>query len=193
MEIIYSGKPYSFTHVAALRRFGENHKYVSSNTLTETIEMVALKPNATAVVPIENTTGGIIYDTVDILTTDKYLRSKLSILEELELHVRLFLLSKKPIKLSQVNKIYSHEYALKRADPWIKNHLPSGVEIERLVSTSEAAQLVKKAKYSCAIASSEAAGYYGLRKLKEIVIPGKRNLTRFFVIGINGNSKKRVL
>ncbi|MCK4436610.1 hypothetical protein KAU86_01540 [bacterium] len=192
MEINYFGKPYSFTHVAALRRFGKKHKYVSMPTIGETIDAVIAKPDSISVIPIENTAGGIIHDTVDILCMEECLESDLIILEELELLVRLFLLSKKSIKLSQVKRIYSHEYALKRAEDWIKKHMPHTVDLEQIVSTSEAVHRIQKEKYSCAIASSEAARYYGLRKLKEITVEGKKNLTRFFVLGKNGNSKRRI-
>ena len=192
MEINYFGKPYSFTHIAALRRFGRNQKYIPMSSISETIEAVMDNPDSISVVPIENTTGGIIHDTVDVLSMEKYLNCGLTILEELELLIKLFLLSKKSIKLSQIKKIYSHEYPLKSSEGWIKKHIPPTVELERVVNTSEAAHRIRKEKYSCAVASSEAAGHYHLKKLKEITIEGKKNLTRFFVLGRNGNSKKGI-
>lgn len=192
MEIIYFGKPYSFTHVAALKRFGESHRYISNPTITGTIEAVISTANSMAVVPIENTTGGIVYDTVDMLSMQKYTGSSdLVIIEELEFLIRLFLLSRKPIKLSQVKKIYSHEYVLKRSEGWIKKYMPD-IEVKQAISTSEAIHKIQKEKFSCAIASSEAAKYYGLIKLKEIIVKGKKNLTRFFVLRKNGISKGRI-
>ena len=192
MEINYFGKPYSFTHIAALRRFGKNRKYIPVSSISETIEAGADNPGSISVVPIENTTGGIIYDTVDALSTEKCLNCGLTILEELELLIKLFLLSKESIKLSKIKKIYSHEYALKWSEGWIKEHISPTVELKRVVSTSEAAQRIRKEKYSCAVASSEAASHYHLKKLKEITTEGKKNLTRFFVLGENGNSEKRI-
>jgi len=192
MEINYFGKPYSFTHIAALRRFGSNQKYIPMSSISETIEAIMDNPDSMSVVPIENTTGGIIHDTVDVLSMEKYLNSGLTILEELELLIKLFLLSKESIKLSKIKKIYSHEYPLKSSEGWIKKYVPPTVELERVVNTSEAAHRVCKEKYSCAVASSEAASHYHLKKLREITIEGKKNLTRFFVLGRNGNSKKRI-
>ena len=192
MEINYFGKPYSFTHITTLRRFGSNQKYIPMSSIGETIEAVLDNPGSISVVPIENTTGGIIHDTVDVLSMEKYLNSGLTILEELELLIKLFLLSKESIKLSKIKKIYSHEYALKSSEGWIKEHIPHTVELIQVVSTSEAAHRVRNEKYSCAVASSEAASHYHLKKLREITIEGKKNLTRFFVLGRNGNSKKRI-
>ena len=68
MNIIYFGKPYSFTHVVSLRRFGSVNNFISKESINEVIESVNNKPGSIGVVPIENTTGGTIFDTVDILT-----------------------------------------------------------------------------------------------------------------------------
>lgn len=190
MNIIYFGKPYSFSHVAALKRFKKNNIYLSKDNSYDVIETVFTEPDSIGIVPIENTTAGIIFDTVDVLIMQKYLESNLSILEELELHIKLFLLSKKDIPLNKIKTVYSHEVVIKRAEPWIKQHLSENVEIKPAVSTSEAIGKIENNKYACAIASSEAAAYYGLIKLQEINVMGKRNLTRFFVIGKNENSNK---
>jgi len=188
MQIIYFGKPYSFSHVAAMRRFGAGNKYLSKSTIAEAIESTVSLKNSLSVVPIENTTGGIIHDTVDILTLPQYLDSNLSIVEELDLNVKLFMLNKNLIKLKQIKKVYSHECALKKADPWIKKHLSAAVKIINAQSTSEAIQRIKNEKYSCAIASAEAADHYGLKKLSEIVPLNneeKKNITRFLVLKNN--------
>lgn len=184
MYIYYFGKPYSFTHIAALHRYGENHNYISKPTITETIGSVMFSNNSIAIVPIENSTGGIIYDTVDVLIMDKYL-SNIKIIEELELKIRLFLLTKSPIKLSQVKKVYSHEYALKKSEKWISECLPVNVTVIQTTSTSEAAHKIMDEKFACAIASEEAAKHYKLKNLAEINDDGKRNITKFFVLEKN--------
>ncbi len=189
MKIHYFGRPYSFTHVAALRRYGREEKYIPKATISEAIAATIDTPNSIAVVPIENTTGGIIYDTVDSMVTNKLQGGNLIIQEELELLVKLLLLNIKQIPLSQVKKVYSHEYALKRAESWIRQHMNPDVVLEQITSTSEACERIQKEKHSCAVASSEAAEHYGLKKLAEITSPGKKNLTRFFVLA-NENSKE---
>jgi len=180
VDINYFGKPYSFTHIAALKRFGIKHRFFPHPTVLETVEAALNKPNSISVVPIENTTGGIIPDVVDALIM--HCKDYLNISEELELTIRLFLASKHPIKLSQVKKIYSHEYPLKRSEEWIKKYLPGNVILKCAASTSDAAYKIQKEKSSCAIISEKALKHYGLKKLSEIKVEGKPNLTKFFVI-----------
>jgi len=192
MNIIYFGKPYSFTHVVSLRRFGSVNNFISKESINEVIESVNNKPGSIGVVPIENTTGGTIFDTVDILTLPKYLNSDLTIIEELELHPRLFLLSKTKIPLVKIKAIYSHEFALKRSELWAKKNISENIKLISVASTSESISRIKNNKYTCAIASEEAAGYYKLVKLHEIKAGGKKYLTRFFVIGKNEKTNKKI-
>ena len=180
-KIFYFGQPYSFTHVAALRRFGENKEYISKPTIYETINSVMNYTPSLAVVPIENTFGGPIRDIVDLLTDKKYLNGSLIIKEELEMAIKLLLLSKIPIDLLDVKQIYSHKYALRSSQDWIEKNLPFA-KLNVVGSTSEAAQIAKKERYSCAIASAEAAEHYHLNKLADIIFKGKHNLTKFFVM-----------
>jgi len=179
MEINYFGKPYSFTHLAALKRFGKNHKYFSRSTIEETVK--SLEKDSIAVVPIENTYGGIIGETVNLMTKRK---NNIQILEELEMQIKLYLLSKSSVRLNTLKKIYSHEYPLKISKLWISQNLPQAM-LEKVASTSDACILAKKEEYSCAIASLEAANHYNLEKLNEIRIDGKDNLTKFFILKKN--------
>ena len=183
MEINYFGKPYSFSNIAALRRFGNQKKYISKDTIDDAINSV--KTNSIAIVPIENTYGGIITKTVDALTHELY-QKNIRILEELEMDISLYVLCTETLKLRKIKKVYSHDYPLKISEPWIKQNL-SSADVIRTASTSDAVIKVKKEKYSCAIASIEAARYYGLRSLGEIHCRGKDNITRFFVLGLSSN------
>jgi chorismate mutase/prephenate dehydratase len=180
MRINYFGKPYSFSHVAAIRRFGKRHEYNSRSAIVDTIDSIAADRDSIGIVPIENTAGGVIYDTVDTLCMQK--DKDLLIREELELSINLFLFAKKTMALSQIKTVYSHEYALKRSEGWLKQHIPQAA-VEKVNSTSDAACKALEEKDSCAICSIEASKHYGLKKIKEILVEGKKNLTRFFVLG----------
>jgi len=174
--IFYFGKPYSFTHVAALRRFGKKEKYFSKETIEDALNSV--KTSSVAVVPIENTYGGMIIDTVDAFVNGSC-KGK-TILEEIEMKIELYLIGK---NAAHIRKIYSHAYPLKVSEEWIKKNAPYA-KIESVASTSEAAIKISREKHSCAIASKEAAEHYGIDVLDKIVLEGKNNLTRFFVIGL---------
>ena len=187
-EINYFGMPYSFTHIAALKRFGNKHKYISNQTIEGTIKSMN-SDCSIGVIPIENTYGGIITDSVDILCSEEFLESNLIIKEELELKIKLFLLGKNGINPGKIRKIYSHEYPLKISAEWIKENLYN-TDVNAVASTSEACMKIRKERYSCAIASYEAAEHYNLKKLEEIEIKGKNNITRFFVLGNKKMFKK---
>jgi chorismate mutase/prephenate dehydratase len=124
----------------------------------------------------------MIFDTIDFLTTEKYLTSGLSIKEQLELNIELYLLGNHALRLDKIEKVYSHEYPLKISETWIRANLSPKVKLCQLTSTSESAHRVKKEKTACAIASIEAAKNYKLKILGKIVRDGKMNITRFFVI-----------
>ena len=176
MEINYFGKPYSFTHLAALKKFGKNHNYLSRGSIDETVH--SLEKDSIAIIPIENTYGGMIDETVTSMLESM---KTIDILEELEMQIRLYLLSKNSIRLNTVKKIYSHEYPLKISKLWLSQNIPQA-RLEKVASTSDACILAKNEEYSCAIASLEAANHYHLEKLNEIKIDGKDNLTKFFVL-----------
>lgn len=177
MNIYYFGKPYSFTHIAALKRFGKDNSFISGGSVDKTIN--SLEKNSLAVVPIENTYGGMITQTVDKLIES----CDTAIKEELEMGIELYLLGMKQIKSNEIKKIYSNAYALKESKAWLENYASNARAIIT-ESTSEACTKIKKEEYSCSIASSEAAEHYGLKKIAKIDVGGdKRNLTRFFVIG----------
>ena len=178
MEINYFGKPYSFSHVVALRRFGKKEKYFSKETIEKAFDSV--KANSIAVVPIYNTFGGEITDTIDAML--KYKDADLKIKEELEFNIELYLIGKNK-NLSKINKIYSHAYPLKVSEEWIKKNIPNA-KVESIASTSYAVIKAKKEKNSCAIASREAAEHYNVNVLDKIILEGKDNITSFFVFGL---------
>jgi len=184
-RIIYFGYPFSFTHIAALRRFGKGCEYICQPTIPEVFAELKNDPNLTGVVPIENTFGGMVYEAEDELLKDDFVASGLQIREQLLFPVVLNLLARKELSLDKVKKLYSHKFAHSACSRWVKQHLPSAQVID-VMSTSEAARHVRQEKNSCAVGSKEAAKYYGLKILKHDI--GKRkgnvkhNITKFFVI-----------
>jgi prephenate dehydratase len=182
MNIYYFGKPYSFTHIAALKRFGKENHFVSRSSIDKTID--SLEKNSLAVVPIENTYGGEITQTVDKLIElcVKNLNDNFPIKEELEMKIELYLLGGKQIKPNKIKRIYSNEHALRESKAWLEKYVPNA-KTRITGSTSEACAKIKKEGYSCSIASSEAAEHYELKKIAKIDAGEIRNLTRFLVIG----------
>ena len=182
MDILYFGKPYSFSHVAAIKRFGKENNFISMHSVKDSIDSIIQSKNySLAVVPIENTYGGMVNETVDEFSKERHDMGMI-VKEELIMAIEPYLLGNKDMKFSEIRRIYSHEYALKSCGKWLKENI-SKARLIKLNSTSEAAERAKKENFSCAIAGLEAANHYNLRKISKIKIDGKENMTAFFVLG----------
>src|SRR5262249_30915265 len=129
------------------------------------------------VVPIENSTGGGVYHTLDM-----FIESSLSICAELELPVHHYLLVRSVRSVDQGKTLFSHYQALAQCRNWVDTHLPKARVVES-TSTSEAAQQASRVRGSAAIASRLAAEQYGLDVLASRIEDSGQNYTRFLIIG----------
>ncbi|NNJ64640.1 MAG: prephenate dehydratase, partial [Xanthomonadales bacterium] len=128
------------------------------------------------VVPVENSSQGIVSHTLDM-----FLLSDLKICGEIELRVHQNLLTMAK-SLAQIERVYSHEQSLSQCKGWLRGHLPS-VELIAVGSNSEAARRVRNAPEAAAIAGRGAAEVYGLPVLFADIEDHPDNTTRFLVIG----------
>jgi chorismate mutase/prephenate dehydratase len=184
MEIRYFGKPYSFTHIVALKRFGKKYDYFWENESIEKLLEMAIKCNAIAVIPAENSYCGEISETTDVMCSERFMKlakeNKFSIAEELETKIELYLSSHEKTRLSEIKEIYSHPFPLKVAREWIKKNLPKA-KVSIASDTSDAVSIASRNKYRAAISSIEAAEHYRMNIIRKIPIAGKENITRFYV------------
>jgi chorismate mutase/prephenate dehydratase len=180
--ISYFGLPGSYSHEMALRRFVSKrkaHPLQSCRTVEEVFGTLRRGESSQGVVPIENTLGGPIPDTVDQLTREDFPTSGLRICEALTLRVNLALLGHR----GQVpQKIYSHFAPLKNCGGWLRQKY-ADAELIEVESTAEAASRASKDKKSAAVASAGAASIYRLNVLHAPLPSEAENITQFFVIG----------
>jgi len=178
-KIGYFGSQDSYTYLVSVKRFGQGQKYISEPLISKALDDIVNDVVDLAVVPIENSTGGTVYDTIDVLISDRFAMSNIRIEEELHLRIVLNLLSKsvKP----KIQKVYSHPFPIHYCREWIEKNLP-GAQIIKIGNTSEAAKLASKEKYSAAIASKEAAETYGLNLIARNIGGKEPNITQFFVL-----------
>ncbi len=177
LAVAYFGPEASFTHAAALKSFGRNANLIPLRTISEVFAEVDKGRADFGVVPIENSTGGGVYHTLDM-----FIESPLSICAELELPVHHYLLGRGVRSISQVKTLYTHYQALAQCREWVDTHLPTARVVES-TSTSEAAQQAARVRGSVAIASELAAKEYGLQILAPRIEDSAQNYTRFLVIG----------
>jgi len=175
MTIAYFGPEATFTHQAAIRRFGSSLRYSPQKTIADVFTEVSKRGADYGVVPVENSTEGVVTHTLDM-----FMDSDLKVVSQIVLPVQQCLMSNSPRK--QIKKLYVHPQSLAQCRGWIQTHLP-GVEIIETSSNARSAELAAKEKSAAAIAGILAAEKYGLRVLEEDIQDNADNATRFLVLG----------
>jgi chorismate mutase/prephenate dehydratase len=174
-RIAFLGPLYSFSHLAAIHRFGQDVEFVPVGSIAAVFEEVHRKQSDFGLAPIENSTDGRVADSLDMFT-----RLRVRICGEVELRIHHTLLGKCP--RTEVREVYSKPQALSQCRNWLAKHLPAARMIE-VTSTSTAAQLAGEKPGAAAIASMQAGVRYGLEVLAEGIEDNPPNTTRFAVIG----------
>lgn len=174
-RVAYLGPPFSFTHQAAISRFGESADLVPVSTIATVFEEVNRGHVDFGIVPIENSTDGRIVDTLDMFT-----RLPLRICGEVLVHVHHNLLAR--CDRSEISEIYSKPQALSQCRDWLSRNMPQARLIE-VTSTSTAAQLARDKPNVAAVASRQAAIQYDVPVVAECIEDNQNNVTRFAVIG----------
>jgi len=173
--IAYLGPEATFTHIAALKKFGSQVTYLACNTISEIFLEVERGSVDYGVVPIENSIEGAVTHTLDMLVD-----SDLKICAQIILDVSHNLLSHYGLK--RIKYIYSNPQVFGQCRLWLQKHLPQAELIE-VSSTTKAAQLAARRAYSGAIASMLAAEVYKLKVVARDIEDSPHNITRFLVIG----------
>jgi len=176
LRIAFLGPQGTFTQEAALKHFGHFVKTVPLAAIDDVFREVESDNAHFGVVPVENSTEGVISHTLDML-----LNSSLKICGEVELRVHHHLLSKGN-DLKRIKKVLSHQQSLAQCREWLDANLPRA---ERVVvnSNAEAAQLAAEDEDLSAVASDSAAAIYQLNILERNIEDKPDNTTRFLVIG----------
>jgi chorismate mutase/prephenate dehydratase len=174
--VAYLGPEGTFSHLLARKRFGLKRELQPCADLSAAFDIIKQHPEALAVVPIENSSGGTIYDTVDLLVREA---GRIFVREDLSLDVRLALLGRtgKPVK-----EIFSHFAPLHHHRDWLAERFP-GARICPVASTAVAAALAAKSRAGAALAAPGAAELYELDVLQFPIRPESVNVTRFYIVG----------
>jgi chorismate mutase/prephenate dehydratase len=175
LKVAYLGPPGTFTHVACLKQFGTSASAVAVNSVKDVFSEVERGRADYGVVPIENSTEGVVAHTLDLFV-DSPLKITGEILQEVSHH----LLSRTG-KLGDVRRIYSHPQPVAQCRAWLERHVPD-VPIIEVYSTARAAELCRDEPEAAAIASDLAARLYGLTVVEKKIEDNPANSTRFLVI-----------
>lgn len=177
MNIAYLGPEGTFTQAAAQKHFGHAVKTNSMSTIDEVFREVESGSAHYGVVPVENSTEGMVNTTLD-----SFIHSDLKICGEVELRIHHHLMVGKNTKADSVTRIYSHQQSLAQCRQWLDAHYPSADRIA-VSSNSEAARRLQSEWNAAAIGGEVAAELYGLEKLASNIEDNPHNTTRFLIVG----------
>lgn len=177
VRVAYLGPEGTFTQAAAIKHFGHSAVTVPMGAIDEVFREVAAGAVNYGVVPVENSTEGVVNHTLD-----NFLESSVKICGEVELRIHHHLLISDKTNAKGITRIYSHAQSLAQCRKWLDSHYP-GVERVAVSSNADAAKRIKSEWHSAAIAGDMAAELYGLEKIAEKIEDQPDNSTRFFIIG----------
>jgi chorismate mutase/prephenate dehydratase len=176
LTVAYLGPDGTYTHAAAQKHFGGAMQGMPVTQIDEVFRVVEAGQADFGLVPIENSTEGVISYTLDML-----LHSSLVICGEVELPIHHNLITHAE-ELQSISKVYSHQQSLAQCRGWLYKNLP-GVETIAVSSNSSAVQRLQHEPEAAAIAGAMAAQIYNVPVLYSNIEDQPNNTTRFIVLG----------
>jgi chorismate mutase/prephenate dehydratase len=176
LRIAYLGPEGTFSHLAARQVFGTQVELVGCASIPEVFAAVERGDCDHGLVPVENTTEGVVTQTLDT-----FVDSELPICGEALLRISNCLLSRSG-RLEDVRRVASHPQPLAQCRRWLERNLPHAERVE-VASTAAAAQLAAEHAEVAAVGSALAGEREGLVSVAAGIEDRRDNTTRFLVIG----------
>lgn len=182
-RVAYLSPEGSFTHEAAMSRLSR-YEMVPKNTLETVFDSVFVHEVDYGVLPVENSTHGIIALTYHKLV-EQGRNPRVTIQGEIYHTIAHNLCAVASIPLDSVAYVHTKEEAWDQCRKWVSTNLPKGVEFVAENSTSRAAEIVaqKGENNRVAIASTMAMEKYNLHAIAKSIQDYRDNTTRFFILG----------
>ena len=174
-RIAYLGPAGTFSELAALGYFGSSIVRVPCTSIDEVFRATTAGAADFGVVPVENSTEGVVARSLDL-----FLTTPLFIIGETSLYVRHNLLRKSDA-LDGIEAVCAHPQALAQCHGWLSNHLPQ-VERRPVSSNAEGARLAGLDPALAGIASERAASEFGLHVVAPAIQDDPHNRTRFAIV-----------
>jgi chorismate mutase/prephenate dehydratase len=209
-RVAYLGPEYTYSHLAAIARFGQSAELLPVATIAAVFEEVERGDAEFGVVPIENSTDGRVADSLECLarqgadstrrlgqsptsaTPDSAAGGTLSQPTSLKPQASLQICGEVPLRIhhcllgrgtrTEIRRVCSKPQALSQCRNWLSTHLPQA-KLEPTSSSAEAAALAAAEPDTAAIAAEQAAVNHGLNVLARNIEDNSENVTRFAVIG----------
>jgi len=178
LSVAYLGPDGTFSEAAALKRFGSAVKGKPCGSFDEVFRAVESGNANYGVVPVENSSEGMIGHNLDLLLQTE----KAKVCGEVMLSVHQCLMSYQPDK-AFIKHVYSHPQSLGQCQDWLNANLPNAERIPVFSNAVAARMATERTHDSAAIAGKNAAELYGVPVIDENIEDDPRNTTRFLVIG----------
>lgn len=175
LRIAYLGPDGSFSHLASVAKFGGSVEYEAVNDIRGVFEEIGRRHADFGVVPIENSVGGGIIDTLDA-----FIETDVKVCAEINMAIHHNLLANCPIE--EIRTIYSKPEIFTQCQRWLTQTGLMGKTIAA-ASSSKAAEMATQEPNTAAIGSNLAADIYGLKIVCDNIEDNPNNVTRFFVLG----------
>lgn len=175
-KVVYQGKAGAYSQQAALEYFGDEVEYFNVDTFRDAMKAVRDGKADYAVLPMENSSAGIIGDVYDLLVEfENY------IVDTIDKKIEHCLCGVKGATIEDIKEVYSHPQALMQSNKFIEKH---GWETVHLTNTATSAKYIseKNDKSRACIASASAAKLYDLEILAEGINKEDTNTTRFVIV-----------
>jgi len=192
LKIAYLGPEGTWTHQASIKKFGHSVNHSSQPNISDVFDQVARRRADYGIVPIENSTDGAVFHTLDL-----FVDSPLHICAQILLRIEHSLMASIPRE--EIKALYSHPQALGQCRSWIAKNFPHA-ELVEVSSTTKAAEIARDhaSEGAAAIGSPLAAELYDLTLIEESIQDRATNTTRFLVIGektcpATGNDRTSIL
>jgi chorismate mutase/prephenate dehydratase len=176
LKVAFLGPEGTFTQQAVLKHFGHSVRSLPLPSVDEVFHEVEAGAVDFGVVAIENSTEGMVINTLD-----RFLNSPVKICGEVELRIHHSLMGRMDA-MNQIERVCSHQQALAQCRAWLDEHLPEAARVP-VTSNAEGARRARDEKGTAAIAGETAAAVYGLQLLAKDIEDRDDNTTRFFVLG----------
>jgi chorismate mutase/prephenate dehydratase len=175
LQIAYLGPEATYTHPAAIKKFGASVDYRPIATIADIFTAVEKGEEDYGIIPIENSTEGSVREALD-----GFVESDLKAVAQIYLEINHALISATP--LEKIEKVCSKDQALAQCRAWLQRHLPHAQLVET-ASTAKAVETARTEPGVAAIAAELAAQARGVPVLARNIQDRNDNTTRFFVIG----------
>ncbi len=175
LRIGYLGPAGSFSHLAATRQFGSSVEYADVDDIPGVFSAIERDLIDLGLVPIENSTGGGITETLD-----SFLQFSAIVCAEVLIPVHHNVLSR--VGAEQITRIYSRPEVFDQCRKWLSDHLQHAERMP-VSSSAKAAQITRDEPNAAAVGSTLAGEIYGLPAVFTNIEDNRNNITRFFVIG----------